>query len=59
MRRVLEAIAYCLPDVGYCQGMNFIASTLIGVLEDEEQAFWLFMSLLIKREMKTLFLPVI
>ena len=29
MRRVLLAIAYCMPDVGYCQGMNFIASVLI------------------------------
>lgn len=38
--------------------MNFIASTLIGILEDEELAFWLFLSLLIKRDMKTLFLPV-
>jgi hypothetical protein len=39
--------------------MNFIASTLISVLDDEELAFWIFMSLLINKEMKTLFLPVI
>ena len=35
MRRVLLAIAYCMPDVGYCQGMNFIASVLISVTESE------------------------
>ena len=35
MRRVLLAIAYCMPDVGYCQGMNFIASVLIAVTESE------------------------
>lgn len=58
MKRVLEAIAYVLPDVGYCQGMNFIASTLIAVVDDEELAFWIFMSLLINKDMKTLFLPV-
>lgn len=58
MKRVLEAIGYCLLDIGYCQGMNFIASTLIGVLEDEELAFWIFMNLLLKRDMRTLFLPV-
>ena len=29
---VLQAIAFVLPDVGYCQGMNFIASTLIASL---------------------------
>lgn len=58
MKRVLEGIAYCLPDVGYCQGMNFIASTLIGVLEDEELAFWIFMNLLVNKDMRNLFLPV-
>ena len=36
MRRVLQAIGYVLPDVGYCQGMNFIASALITVLDSEE-----------------------
>ena len=32
MRRVLLAIAYCMPDVGYCQGMNFIASVILSVM---------------------------
>lgn len=59
MRRVLEAIAFALPEVAYCQGMNFISSTLISSLgNDEELAFWIFMNLLITRDMKTLFLPV-
>ena len=39
--------------------MNFIASTLISAVgNDEELAFWIFMNLLITRDMKTLFLPV-
>ena len=25
MRNVLLAVAYCLPEIGYCQGMNFLA----------------------------------
>lgn len=57
MRRVLLAIAYCMPDVGYCQGMNFIASVLISVTESEAQGFIIFMFLLISKEMKPLFLP--
>ncbi len=58
MRHVLEAIAYSIPEVGYCQGMNFIASTLISsVGNDEELAFWIFMHLLITRDMKALYLP--
>lgn len=36
MRRVLLSIAFCMPDVGYCQGMNFIASVLISVTDSEE-----------------------
>ena len=58
MRRVLLAIAYCMPDVGYCQGMNFIASVILSVMKDEAQGFTIFMYLLINKEMKPLFLPV-
>ncbi len=58
MHRVLLAIAYAVPEVGYCQGMNFVASTLIASLgNDEELAFWIFMHLLITRDMKSLYLP--
>lgn len=39
--------------------MNFIASVLLTVLEKEEWAFWVFLDMLITRDMKTLFLPVI
>jgi len=38
--------------------MNFIASVLITVLGNEEWAFWVFLEMLITRDMKTLFLPV-
>lgn len=59
LKRVLQAIAFALPDVGYCQGMNFIASTIISALKDQEElAFWIFMNLLITRDMKSLYLPV-
>ena len=36
LRRVLLAVAYCLPEIGYCQGMNFIASCLIALADSEE-----------------------
>lgn len=40
LRRVLRAYSLYDTDVGYCQGMNFIAATLITFMEEEE-AFWM------------------
>ncbi|CAI2384326.1 unnamed protein product [Moneuplotes crassus] len=28
------------PQIGYCQGMNYLAATLLRVFDDEELAFW-------------------
>ena len=41
MRRVLLAYARRNPEVAYCQGMNFIAASLLLFVDDEEEAFWL------------------
>ncbi len=40
LRRVLRAYSIYDPDVGYCQGMNFIAGMFITFVTEEE-AFWL------------------
>ncbi|KAF0726451.1 hypothetical protein Ae201684_015339 [Aphanomyces euteiches] len=39
LERVLLAFTVHMPDVGYCQSMNFIAARLLVVLP-EEQTFW-------------------
>mmetsp|Transcript_29310 Transcript_29310/g.62306 ORF Transcript_29310/g.62306 Transcript_29310/m.62306 type:complete len:471 (-) Transcript_29310:13-1425(-) len=55
--RVLQAYANLNPEVGYCQGMNFVAGLLLFVsqkgdfretprLETEEETFWMFASLM-------------
>ena len=41
LRRLLKAYSVYDRDVGYCQGMNFIAGMLL-TLMSEEEAFWLF-----------------
>lgn len=35
-----------LTRVGYCQGMNLIAATLLLTYDDEEQAYWTFVSII-------------
>lgn len=41
LMRVLKAFCYRNPQIGYCQGMNFVALLLVTVM-NEEQAFWTF-----------------
>lgn len=53
LQRVLQAIAYMFPTVGYCQGMNFIASVLLGICDNQEyKAFYVFIHLLQDKELR-------
>lgn len=45
LRRVLRAYSYYDSEVGYCQGMNFIAGMFL-TLMTEEEAFWLLVSVM-------------
>ncbi|KAK4303770.1 hypothetical protein Pmani_024242 [Petrolisthes manimaculis] len=40
LRRVLRALAWLYPDIGYCQGSGMVVASLLLFLEEEE-AFWL------------------
>ncbi|ORM41373.1 Ecotropic viral integration site 5 -like protein [Babesia sp. Xinjiang] len=53
---VLHAYAMYNPDVGYCQGMAFIAGMLV-LYMNEEDAFFTMISIMDKHNIKTLFLP--
>lgn len=46
LRNILRAYANYNTTVGYCQGMGFLAATLILQLEAEEEAFWAFVALM-------------
>ena len=53
---MLKAIAKELPSLNYCQGMNQIASFLLDVCDnDEEEAFFIFLSLMIDSDYSNLF----
>ena len=55
--RVLAAIAYVKPSIAYCQGMNFIVAVLLSVMGSEEVGFWMFLAMLKKFEMESMFVP--
>ncbi|GAB6019875.1 hypothetical protein CHUAL_001412 [Chamberlinius hualienensis] len=42
---VLVAFSRYHPDIGYCQGLNYIVGLLLLVVKDEEAAFWLLVAL--------------
>eukprot|EP00826_Nyctotherus_ovalis_P004630 TRINITY_DN11014_c0_g1_i6.p1 TRINITY_DN11014_c0_g1~~TRINITY_DN11014_c0_g1_i6.p1 ORF type:complete len:183 (+),score=29.94 TRINITY_DN11014_c0_g1_i6:48-551(+) len=43
---VLKAYAHYDPEVGYCQGMNYVAAMLLRYIQSEEQALLVFISLM-------------
>jgi len=46
LRRVLLAFARHNPSVGYCQSMNYLAGFLMIVVKEEEDVFWLLVSMM-------------
>ena len=53
---ILKAIASELPELNYYQGMNQIAAFLLNICDDdEEEAFYIFMSFLKNSKYRTLF----
>ena len=46
LRRVLKAYSVRDQDVGYCQGMNFIAGMFLTFMPEEE-SFWLLAGMLV------------
>ncbi|KAI7897842.1 rab-GTPase-TBC domain-containing protein [Cokeromyces recurvatus] len=43
--RVLLAFSVHSPSIGYCQSLNFVAGFLLLVMEEEQQAFWILVTI--------------
>nr|XP_026689407.1 growth hormone-regulated TBC protein 1-A-like [Ciona intestinalis] len=43
---ILLAYGRRSPEVGYCQGINYVAALILLVVKDEEKSFWLLSTLL-------------
>lgn len=55
--RLLRVYACFDPVIGYVQGMNFLAAVLLFHSVSEEDAFWLFVAMFFRYELRQLFMP--
>jgi hypothetical protein len=56
LRNVLISIGFIRPEIGYCQGMNFIGGALINLIDNEEKCFWIFLSFIDNINLNLLYL---
>lgn len=54
---ILKAYSEFDDQIGYCQGINFLALQILMVIKDEENSFWLLIYLMKDRGWRNLFLP--
>jgi hypothetical protein len=52
---VIASYAGINREVGYCQGMNFLAGMLLQLSEDEEDTFWLLTLVMVRYNLQSLF----
>ena len=55
LKNILKTFAHYKPSVGYCQGMNYIAGTLLYVIEDPDLTFRALVSLIENFKMGSLY----
>ncbi len=56
LKNILNSMAFLRPEIGYCQGMNFIVGALINFINIEKISFWIFLSFIDNLELNLLFL---
>ena len=53
---VLKAYANYDAEIGYIQGMNYIAALMLYYIEDEETVFWCLYQLMVKNNWRETFI---
>ena len=48
LKNILICYSIRNTSIGYCQGMNFIVGRLLLIMDNEEQAFWIFIQIIEK-----------
>ena len=48
LKNILLCYSIRNTSIGYCQGMNFIVCRLLLIMDNEEQAFWIFIQIIEK-----------
>jgi Rab-GTPase-TBC domain len=48
LRNVLVAYSIRNPNVGYCQGLNFVVATILSLEFSEEESFWIYVQIIEK-----------
>lgn len=56
LKNLLKTYGYYNPEIGYCQGMNYIAGTLYIQIQDEEMTFQSMIGLVKRFKMTNLFI---
>lgn len=55
LKNILKVYAFYNPEVGYCQGMNYIAGTIYSLFQQEDLSLKFMIALIEKFQMKELF----
>ena len=56
LENILISLGFVRPEIGYCQGMNFIGGALINLIDDEEKCFWIFLTFIDNIQLNLLYL---
>ncbi|CAG9324101.1 unnamed protein product [Blepharisma stoltei] len=55
LSKILIALAYVKPHIGYCQGLNFIAAIILKVVQNEEDAFYALLGIIKSWNLENMF----